>query len=413
MGSWCLYDWANSAFPTIISTFVFATYFTTAVAEDTNAGTAQWGYALSIAAIVIAVVSPPLGAAADRMGRRKPWLALTTLMCIGGTAAMWFVQPDPTFVLPALLALIVATVGFEVATVFYNAMLPELISPQRMGRLSGWAWGLGYAGGLVCLVIALTLFVQRETPPFGLDKESAEHVRATFLLVALWYAAFAWPLFLFVPDRGGDGMGPARAMREGLAAMTRLLRDLRSHPNVLRYLIARMIYTDGLNTLFSFGGIYAAGTFGMSFSEIIQFGIGMNLAAGVGAASFGWVDDRIGPKRTVMISIVALIGIGIMLLVIETKTQFWVFGLLLSVFFGPVQAASRTFMARLAPESLRTEMFGLYALSGKITAFMGPAVLGWATVSFGSQRAGMATILVFLVVGGALLLSVKEPPVEA
>jgi UMF1 family MFS transporter len=409
--AWCLYDWANSSFPTVISTFVFATYFTTAVAENETLGTAQWGYAVSLAAIVIALLSPLLGAAADKMGRRKPWLAAASLVCVLATAFLWFIEPDPSFVLPALLAMAIATVAFEVGTVFYNAMLPDLVSPQWMGRLSGWAWGIGYAGGLSCLVVALIALVQTDTPPFGLDPDKAEHVRATSVLVALWFAAFAWPLFVFTPDRGrpAETIRWGRAVHDGVAAMARLIRDLRAHPVLARYLIARMVYTDGLNTLFSFGGIYAAGTFGMSFEQIIQFGIAMNVTAGLGAAAFGWIDDWIGPKRTILLALVALLGFGGALLVIESQTLFWVFGLGLSVFFGPVQAASRTLMARLAPAEMRTEMFGLYALSGKITAFAGPAFLAWATLAFDSQRAGMATILVFFVIGGGLLIGVREP----
>lgn len=409
--AWCLYDWANSSFPTVISTFVFATYFTTAVAENETLGTAQWGYAVSLAAIVIALLSPLLGAAADKMGRRKPWLAAASLVCVLATAFLWFIEPAPSFVLPALLAMAIATVAFEVGTVFYNAMLPDLVSPQWMGRLSGWAWGIGYAGGLSCLVVALIALVQTDTPPFGLDPDKAEHVRATSVLVALWFAAFAWPLFVFTPDRGrpAETIRWGRAVHDGVAAMARLIRDLRAHPVLARYLIARMVYTDGLNTLFSFGGIYAAGTFGMSFEQIIQFGIAMNVTAGLGAAAFGWIDDWIGPKRTILLALVALLGFGGALLVIESQTLFWVFGLGLSVFFGPVQAASRTLMARLAPAEMRTEMFGLYALSGKITAFAGPAFLAWATLAFDSQRAGMATILVFFVIGGGLLIGVREP----
>ncbi len=345
------------------------------------------------------------------MGRRKPWLFIASLVCVLATASLWFIKPDPSFVLPALLLMGLATVAFEVGTVFYNAMLPELAAPSRMGRLSGWAWGTGYAGGLVCLVVALFGLVQTDTPPFGLDKSDAEHVRATTLLVAVWFAAFAWPLFIFTPEhrRAGAPVRWLQAAREGLAQVARLVSDLRAHPVLLRYLLARMIYTDGLNTLFSFGGIYAAGTFGMSFAQIIQFGIAMNVTAGIGAAAFGWIDDWIGPKRTILLSIVALICFGGVLLVIESQEMFWIFGLALSLFFGPVQAASRTMMGRLAPAETRTEMFGLYALSGKITAFAGPALLAWATLVFDSQRAGMATILLFFVIGAALLVGVREP----
>ncbi|MFQ3623112.1 MAG: MFS transporter, partial [Acetobacteraceae bacterium] len=200
------------------------------------------------------------------------------------------------------------------------------------------------------------------------------------------------------------------AVRTGLAAIARLLPELRRRGAVARFLVARLLYTDGLNTLFNFGAIYAAGTFGMSTDEIILLGIAMNVTAGAGAALFAFIDDAIGPRRTVLISLVSLSAIGLALLLIDSKTWFWLLALPLGVFFGPAQAASRTLMARLTPPAQASEYFGLFALSGRITAFMGPAALAWATASFGSQRAGMATILVFLLGGAAILASVREPP---
>jgi UMF1 family MFS transporter len=293
--------------------------------------------------------------------------------------------------------------------VFYNAMLPDLAPPGRVGRISGWAWGLGYFGGLVCLMVALFGFVRADPPPFGLDAGSYEHVRATTIFVALWFVVFALPLFLWVPDRPRAGIGSAAAIRKGLAALMTTLRRLPHYRNIARFLIAKMIYIDGLNTLFTFGGIYAAGTFGMSLEEVLVFGILLNITAGSGAALFAWVDDWIGAKRTIMLALLALIVLGVAALLVEDKALFYAIGLGLGIFFGPAQAASRSLMARLAPPDLATEFFGLYALAGKATAFMGPALFGWATLAAGSQRAGMATILIFFVVGLVLLMGVKEP----
>ena len=184
---------------------------------------------------------------------------------------------------------------------------------------------------------------------------------------------------------------------------------MRRHRNILLYLIAHMIYTDGLNTLFAFGGIYAAGTFGMSFAEVAMFGIGLNITAGAGAAAFAWVDDWIGSKRTIAIALIGLMVFGAAILLIEGKTEFWVLALFLGLFFGPAQAASRSLMARLAPPEIRAQMFGLYAMSGKATAFIGPFFLGMVTLAFDSQRAGMGTVLIFFAVGLALLWLVEEP----
>jgi UMF1 family MFS transporter len=407
--AWCFFDWANSAFPTVVQTFLFSAYFTSYVAASPAAGTAAWGQATGLAALVIACVSPLLGAVADVGGRRKPWLAGLTILTVAATAALWFVRPDPAFATLALVAMAVGTVGFELGTVFYNAMLPGLARPERIGRISGWAWGLGYAGGLVCLALALVAFVLPDHPLFGLDKSSAEHVRATMLLTAGWFGLFCLPLFLFVPDRAATGRGLAAAVGDGLAQLIRTFRDLRRHANIARFLLAKMIYIDGLNTLFAFGGIYAAGSFGMSLEQVLMFGIALNVTAGLGAAGFAWVDDWIGAKPTILIALAATTLLGIAILLVDDIVWFWVLGLAIGIFLGPTQAASRSMMARLAPPELATEFFGLYALAGKATAFFGPWALALATSAFDSQRAGMATIPPFLVLGFLLLLWVKEP----
>lgn len=407
--SWATFDFANSGFTTVVSTFVFSAYFAQAIAPDPETGTALWGTAVGIAGLIIALTSPIVGAIADHTGRRKPWLAVFTLLCVIATAALWFAEPGAQSIPLALTAAIIGTVGFEVGLVFYNAMLPSLTTPDRIGRLSGLAWGFGYCGGLICLVIALTGFIQAESPPFGLDTANAEHVRATMLLTAAWIVIFAWPLFVFTPDAPRTGLPIKAAVVKGATTLFATLRNVRQHANRFRFLIARMIYIDGVNTMFAFGGIYAAGTFGMSLEDIILFGIALNVTAGLGAAGFGWIDDRVGSKRTLTISLIALIATSTGVLLAQTPTQFWIAGLTMSVFFGPVQAASRTFMAHLAPERMRGEMFGLYAVTGKVTSFLGPFAVGAVTVLADSQRVGMATILVFLVVGLILLQGVKEP----
>jgi len=407
--SWALFDFANSGFTTVVSTFVFAAYFTQAIASNPETGTALWGTAMGLAGLLIALASPVMGAIADHTGRRKVWLAIFTALCVTSTAALWFATPEASSVPLAITAVVVGTVGFEVGIVFYNAMLPSLTRPERMGRISGWAWGLGYCGGLLCLVLALVGFIQADPAPFGLDPSTAEPVRATMLLTAGWIVIFAWPLFAFTPDAVPTGLRIGEAVKQGLKALFNTVTQAKQHANSFRFLIARMIYIDGVNTMFAFGGIYAAGTFSMSLRDIIVFGIALNIMAGLGAATFGWIDDFIGSKRTLTISLTALIVTSVGVLLAQTTIQFWVAALVMSVFFGPVQAASRTLMARLSPEHMRGEMFGLYAVSGKVTSFSGPFAVGWITALAGSQRIGMATILVFLVLGLILLRGVKEP----
>ena len=403
IAAWCVYDWANSAFPTVVTTFVFATYFTQSVASDPVSGTAQWGHALAVAGFAIAFLSPVLGSIADLTGKRKLWLAIFSAINVLAMALLWYVRPAPEFVPLGLVAIAVSTVAFEVATVFYNALLPDLAPPSHIGRVSGWGWGVGYVGGIICLAVVLFAFVDAEPPPFGLDRATAEHVRIAGPFSALWYAVFALPLFIFVPEPRVAAIRFSQALGRGLADLAATIRALNDHRGMTWFLVANMIYSDGLTTLFAFGGIYAAGTFGMTLDEVIAFGIALNVTAGAGALAFAWIDDWIGSRRTVLIGLAALIVIGGLLLAIEEKWMFWVLGLLIGVFFGPVQAASRSLVARATPPEHRAQMFGLFALSGRITAFIGPAVLGSATALAQSQRAGMATILVFFAVGLWLL----------
>jgi UMF1 family MFS transporter len=315
IAAWCLYDWANSAFPTVVITFVFAAYFTEAVAADRETGTALWANGQTVSALLIAALSPCLGAVADRTGRRKPWILAFSVLCILATAGLWFVGPDPAFVPLALILVVLGSIGFELGIIFYNALLPELVARDRLGRLSGWAWGIGYAGGLSCLILSLVLFVQADPPPFGLDRGAAEHVRAVAPFAAIWMLIFVIPLFAFVPDLRRRGPGLLTAAQQGLAALWDTVLRVRDYPDTARFLLANMIYIDGLNTLFSFGGIYAGGQFGMDIGEVLQFGIYLNISAGLGAAAFAWLDDYLGAKPTILLSLAALIllGAGILL----------------------------------------------------------------------------------------------------
>lgn len=406
--SWALFDWANSSFFAVIQTFVFATYFIQSVAEDEVIGSTQWGNVISAAGLVIAITGPFLGAIADQLGRRKPWIFSFSLMCILATAGLWFVEPSNSFLVLALVLIFISTVGSESAIIFYNAMLPNLVSPKKMGRWSGWAWGLGYAGGLVCLVVALFVFINVEQPPFGLDTDAAEHVRATFLLVAVWYLLFSIPLFVNTPDEPRTGIGIKGAVKKGWKQLKDSISHIREYKDILRFLIARMIFIDGLATVFAFGGIYAAGTFDMTERDVLIFGIGLNLTAGLGAALFAWIDDLLGSRQTILLSLGGLIIATTSVLIVTSSTWFWVFGLILGIFVGPVQAASRTYMGRIAPEELQNQMFGLFALSGKVTSFIGPFLVGWLTYAAGSQRIGMTVIIALFVLGFVLMLKVPQ-----
>ncbi|HET9018524.1 MAG TPA: MFS transporter [Acetobacteraceae bacterium] len=412
VGAWVLYDWAYGAFNTVVTTFVFATYFTQAVAPDPARGAALWAWMQAAAGLAIALLSVPLGAVADRGGRRRPFLAVATSVMAACTLLLWTVHPRAGDMPRALLLVGIGTVAFEVATVFYNAMLPDLVSPRHLGRLSMLGWGAGYAGGLVCLGLCLGLLLFPKPPLFGLDAAQAEPVRATALLAGAWLVAFSWPAAVFVPERGGR-MPWRAALRDGAVEMRAVLRAAWAQKPLRRFLLARLLFMDGLTTLFAFGGIYAAGQFGLTPTEVLVFGIGLNVAAGLGALGFAPIEDRIGAKAAVMVSLICLAGLSTALLLIHARPAFWVLGHALGLFVGPAQAASRSLLARMAPADARAAFFGLFALSGRVTGFVGPAALGLATAAFASQRAGMAVIVVLLAAGALALAGVPSPPLDA
>ena len=407
--SWCIYDWGNSVFGTLITTFVFAPYFTTAVAASPTEGTVLWGHASSIAAFLMAVSSPVLGAIADRIGRRKPWLIVFTGLCVAFTAALFLVRPTVDDVPLALVLFVCAAVCAELAFVFYNAMLPVLVPRTFLGRVSGWGLALGFAGAIASLGVALMGFVREGAPLASLDHGAAENIRATAILVAAWYAVFTLPLALFTRDGTGSGTPLRRAVREGMVTLVATLRGIGKYANIVRFLTAYLFYSNGIVTLFAFGGIFAAGVFGMTMEQVILFAIALNLTAGVGAAGFGWVDDRIGSKATITITLLGLLILGGILVTTRSPLVVWTAGPGLGLFVGGGQAASRAMMARLSPKGMEAEMFGLYALSGRATAFAGPLAVALVTGAFDNQRAGMAAVLVFFVIGLLLMGRVKKP----
>ena len=408
VSAWTFYDFANSSFTTLVVTFVYSTYFTRAIAADEVTGTGQWATAVTVTALVVALLSPYVGAIADRGGYRKRFLLVTTVLCIAGTVGLFF--PQEGEVMLALTIFVVANVAFEMANVFYNAYLPELAPPEKIGRISGYGWGLGYVGGLLCLVVALFVFVNPETPPFGLSKADGGHVRATNLLVAGWFALFALPMFIWVKDRKVPLFPKEKSLfRSANRQFVNTFHEIRQqYRQVFRLLLARLVYNDGLVTIFAFGGIYAQGTFGFTTEDVILFGIAINVSAGAGAVLFGFVDDRIGAKRTILITLVGLCAAVLMAVLAPTAAWLWASALLTGLLVGPNQSASRSLMGRFVPEAKENEFYGFFAFSGKATSFLGPYLLGLFTGIFESQRYGVATVLIFFIIGAILLVRVDE-----
>lgn len=437
--SWIFFDWAAQPYFTLITTFVFAPYFATSVAPDPATGQSLWGFAMAAAGLAIAVMSPVLGAIADAAGRRKPWIAGFGAVLVVASCALWIGRPgDPGVVAPLLAAVALASIGAEFATVFNNAMMPTLVPPERIGRLSGTGWATGYVGGIVSLLIVLGLLAANpETgrtllglkPLFGLDPASHQGDRAAGPLTGLWFIVFVTPMFLFTPDY--PARRPVReALREGLSELKQSIRRLPQQTSLAAFLLANMIYTDGLVSLFAFGGIYAAGTFGWHTIQIGTFGIILAIAGTFGAWFGGKLDDLIGPKRVIAASMLVLLTAVAAILLVDkdsvlfievappqpgaplfssaAERAYLVLGCLIGAAGGPLQAASRTLLIRLAPKDRIAQYFGLFALTGKVTSFIGPLLIGVITAVTASQKAGMAVLVVFFVTGLALLMRVRE-----
>jgi len=380
--AWALFDWANSPFTTLVVAFLFASYFTTTVVGDPVRGQVLWGYALGAGGALGAIAAPFLGALADAGGPRKPWILWSTVLCCGACLALGAVGAGDIALAMVVVAL--ASLGFEAGTVFYNAMLPDICPADRLGRWSGWAWALGYGGGLAALAVGIALADACWSGP----------------LCASWFAVFAVPLFRWTPDRPGT----RGTLRQGLARLWQTARAVRGQRDLLRFLIGRMLYNDALVTVFVLGGVYVAGKFSMTLTQVGLFGILLNLTAGLGAWGFAWADDRLGSKPTILLSLGGLMVTGAGALLSEDLSRLWWWGGALGLFVGPAQAASRTMMARLAPRDRLAEYFGLYALSGRATSFMGPVLVGLATQASGDQRFGLAVVVAPLMLVGALLL---------
>jgi UMF1 family MFS transporter len=405
--SWALYDFANSSFTTLIVTFVYATYFTREIAGDPTYGTTLWSYGVAITGISVALLSPFLGALADRGGYRKALMLAATVVCITATALLFF--PTSGQIVRALSLFVIANVAYEMGVVFYNAFLPDIAPASHIGRVSGYGWAAGYLGGLVCLVLALVGFVQPEVPWFGLSREGAEHIRGTNLLVAVWFALFSLPALLWLKeDKSRVSPAGTPILRTTIRQLQETFREIRNYEQVLRLLLARLIYNDGLVTIFAFGAIYAQGTFGFGTVEILIFGIVLNVTAGLGAFLMGFLDDVLGGKRTIQISIVGLFLASLLAVLSPTKTVFWIAGILVGCFAGPNQSASRSLLGRMVPPDKENEFFGFFAFSGKATAFLGPLLLGTLTSVLGNQRMGVAVVLFFFVGGWLVIRTVNE-----
>ncbi|MFE0017132.1 MFS transporter [Mesorhizobium sp. NPDC059054] len=440
---WMFFDWAAQPFFTVVTTFIFGPYFVSRLSADPAMGQAVWGYGLAAAGLVIAVLSPILGSIADQTGPRKPWIAFFATIKIISLSLLWFAAPGSNLFL-VVLFFSLASVAAEFSTVFNDSMMPRLVPKAEIGKVSNIAWGLGYLGGMVALIFVVALMAgSPETgktiagldPIFGLDPKLGEDARATGPLSALWYFIFILPMFFFTPDAiKGIPVGPA--VRQGLAELKSTLAEVRKRVGIFRFLVARMIYQDGVNALLSLGGAFAAAMFGWSITEIGVFGIILNVVAILGCWVAARLDTGLGSKVVVMISLVLLtiatVGIistgpgytlfgWLQLPGVDTgglfgtpaEKAYIVYGLLIGLAFGPVQASSRSYMARSVTAEESGRYFGIYALAGRATSFLAPFLIATVTATTGSPRLGMAMIILFLLGGMAILAGTPYPADKA
>nr|WP_234794565.1 MFS transporter [Xaviernesmea oryzae] len=437
-----LFDCAAQPFFTVVTTFIFGPYFVSRLAADPEAGQAWWSLMLTITGIAIAILSPILGALADQTGGRKRWIGLLAAIKIVSLFGLWFAAPG-SGLMTAFVCMIFATLAAEFSIVFNDAMMPRLVAPFDVGRVSNIAWGIGYLGGMVVLIAVVLLLAGSPStgktllgidPLFGLNAMRGEDARITGPIAALWYALFILPMFLFTPDPRRHDIRAGAAIRKGLTELKDTLLSLRHRPGLARFLGARMLFQDGVNGLIALGGAFAAGMFGWGTTELGLFGIILNVVAIGGCLAAGRLDRLVGAKRLVMASLICLVvatlGIvgtgqgftlyGLLPLPLEgsgglfptaAEKAYIVYGLLIGLAFGPVQASARAYLARSITAEEAGRIFGLYAFTGRATSFLAPAAVGLVTVATGSARWGMATLILFLA-AGLLILAFTPYPAE-
>ena len=352
--------------------------------------------------MVLAISAPILGIYSDILKKRKIFLIIASVLTCFFAFLLWFMDPTKNILIFFLVIIALGNICFEISTVFYNSLLKKVSNKNNIGKISGIAWSLGYIGGIVSLIICFFLFVNPAVSIFNLDKEKFEHIRIIGPFIGLWFLIFSIPSFIFIKEK--------KTKVKKINLIKNIKKTFLSiKKTTLKFLISRMLYTDGLNTLFVFGGIYAATLFNMSFSEIILFGITLNIFAGIGSIIFAFFDDKYGPRKIIKICLLSLIFICSLILITNSKMFFWILGIGIGLFIGGLQSTSRSCMARLSKISDQSKMFGIYGLSGKITAFLGPYFVALLTTTFNNQKAGFISIIIFFILGYLIIRNLKLP----
>lgn len=418
MLSWALWDWGTQPFHTVITTFVFSVYITSDSFGSENTTSTSLAVATAVAGLFIALLAPVLGQNADRKGKNITILRNLTWLLALLSAALYFVKPEPSYLWLGLGLLAVGSVVASVAEVNYNAAMNDLATEQNIGRISGFGWGMGYLGGIIVLLLIYFTLIAPDVGLFGVTDADGLDVRAAMVVCAVWTFVWTIPTFVNLKDRRKDKVDE----RVGIVQSYRLLfrsikRIWRSSPHTIYFLLASALFRDGLAGVFTFGAVIAARTYGFGDGEVIIFGAAANVVAGLATVAFGVLDDRLGPKRVIMISLGSLVTLGTLIYFLHDsgKMAFWICGMLMTIFVGPAQSASRTFLARIIPEGRSGEIFGLYATTGRAVSFLSPAMFG-IFVALGAQFTsetntqywGILGIVLVLFAGFLVMLPVQE-----
>ena len=387
--SWSFYDFANQPYTTLIITFIYSAFFVNYIAPNETEGTFLWANAISITAICVGILSPILGAFADSGGYRKFFLIFFTILCSIFTALLYI--PDSGDVFLALVLVILSNIAYELGTVFSNSYLIDLSNNKNVGRISGTAWGFGFVGGLIALFCALTFF----------DVNIPNDIKLINIFVAIWFLFFSLPAFFFLKDRKKEKLLMSNLILS-FKSLKITFKEIYKYKKILNFLIARLFYNDGLITIFALGGIYAVGSLDFSMREVLILGVVLNIFAAIGSFTFGYIEDRIGVKNVINISLLTLIFATLLAFIAPwtnfPKEIFWLAGVLLGTMIGPNQSCSRSFMSQIIPIEKKNEFFGFFALTGKATSFLGPLLFGIIT-TLHSQQFALLSVVVFFILG--------------
>ena len=402
--NFALYDFANSAFTTIIITFIFSTYFAKEIAPNPILGQSYWGWTIGITGVIVAIIGPLLGSFADKKNYTEFFIKIFTIICISLTCLLWFSKPSEKYLLYTLLIVGLANIFYELSLIFYNSTLKKISESENLGKSSGFSFALGYIGGIIVLIICIKIFIDNNTLPFGLSNENSENVRVTSIFVALWYLIFSIP-FLFNLKKINNYK--IQKTTSDIKNFKEIIWD-KGLNNIGKFLLARMLYADGLNAIIVMGGIFAVGVFKLEIKDLLVLSVLMNVTAFIGAIIGGYANDRFSSKSVIIFSLIGLILSSSIILFLKSKIIFLVFASINGFFIGPVQSASRVFMTKSIDENNQASGFGLFALSGKLTSFIGPLLVSTITYISNSQKIGFSSAIVLLLIGLLILLKVKK-----